>query len=467
MNEPGKSSGSEIAVHLVLSAGGIKCISYAGAIAALAENGISFRTVSGASAGSLIGAILCSKVGLDGFERAINELDLSTIGEGASWLGFLDLLRPPFAKYRTSRVAETYCRIVSNDPTFEELDRPFATFGVDMRTHKIHLYSRAATPKMKVSEALRISTAAPFLFPPQEQKEALLLDGAVVSQSPVWLATAYEDELPILVIRPKKAMVSQSAQGVLDYIANVIDLAGGSRDYYLIDQIPRARLVEIDCGAVTWDQFTVTKEIKKSLIASGRASIETRLKDLKELLRSTNSPAHHASPQHQEDASVRGGDEAMKKLIGALPPKRDQVFISYSHRDKEWLQKFQDALKPYTWNRAINLWDDTQIPPGANWGDEIRKALASAKVAVLLVSMRFLASDFIRDVEVQEFLRNSKEYGLKILPVALGACAYEETPLKDFQFVNQLDRPLTALQASEQDAELVKICREINKALNS
>ena len=28
------------------------------------------------------------------------------------------------------------------------------------------------------------------------------------------------------------------------------------------------------------------------------------------------------------------------------PPTRDQVFISYSHEDKEWLEKLQTMLKP-------------------------------------------------------------------------------------------------------------------------
>lgn len=468
-NDQVDQNDDKLKVHLVLSAGGVKCLSYAGAIAALREGGVSFATISGASAGSLIGAILCTKDGHEKFQRVVYDLELATLGEGKSWPRFLNLIRRPYAQFKKSRVAEAFRAIVGGDPSFEELEKPFATFGVDLRSHKIHVYSNQTTPKMAVSEALRISTAAPFLFPFQEDGEKLLMDGAVISQSPVWLATTHDDDLPILVLRPKKDVASLGPQSPLEYLIRLIDLGGGSRDYYLINEMPRTRLVEIDCGSVEWNQMSLGPEMKRSLVASGRASVEGRLKDLKDLLRTTPLPGSLGVAENDEDEAERGGRMAMKMLLTSLPPKREHVFISYSHDDSDWLRRFQEALKPYTWNKAINVWDDTEIPPGAKWRDEIKKALASAKVAVLLVTMRFLASDFIRDVELREFLRASETDGLKILPVAVGPGAYEETPLVEYQFVNKLDQTLMDLMKdpAELERELVRICREIKEALDA
>jgi hypothetical protein len=207
--------------------------------------------------------------------------------------------------------------------------------------------------------------------------------------------------------------------------------------------------------------------MKKRLVASGRASVEGRLKDLKELLQSTPPPS--PSVEDDEDEAERGGRKAMRTFLTSLPPKRDQIFISYSHDDSEWLSRFQEALRPYTRNKAIKVWDDTEIQPGAKWREEIKKALASAKVAVLLVTISFMASDFIHDVELQEFLRASETDGLRILPVAVGPAEYEETPLIEYQFVNKLDKTLMDImhQPAELDRELVRICREIKEALNS
>src|SRR5215213_1804310 len=449
-------------VHLVLSAGGAKCITYAGAVTALEENGFEFASVSGSSAGSFIGAILCSNVGLEGFKKAATSLDLSSLGEGKSWLPGLGLVQKPFAQYQKSLVAERFRDMVGGDPKFEDLKVPFATFGVDLRSHKIHVYSRLATPQMSVANALRVSTAAPFLFPVQEEGENLLLDGALVSQSPVWLATSYNDELPIVVLRPQKNVARPAPSGIKEYLASIIDLGGGSRDYYLIQQMPRVRLIEIDCGDIEFDQFNLSPEERKSLVRSGRVAVESELKDLLRTVPLSLPPVETSVAQRNpEDA----GTEAIHSLINALPAKRDQVFISYSRKDSEWLHKLQDALQPFTWNRSLNLWADTKIPPGADWGTEIKKALAAAKVAVLLVTINYLASDFIKNHELPEFIRASKEDGLTLLWVAVGKSGYKETALKNYQAVNDPKRPLNDMSEGQQEAELIRICEEISKAL--
>lgn len=291
----------------------------------------------------------------------------------------------------------------------------------------------------------------------------MLLDGALVSQSPVWLATAYKDELPIVVLRPKKDVARPDPATAIEYLTSIIDVGGGSRDFYLIDQMPRVRLIEIDCNEIEFYQFDLSQEMKKSLVRSGRAAVEA---DLKDLLHSVPLSDTTLGAAATEDKSEQiAAKAALGSLINALPAKRDQVFISYSRKDSDWLYKLQDALQPYTWNRSLNLWADTKIPPGADWNTEIRNALGAAKVAVLLVTINYLASDFIKNVELPEFIRASKEEGLTLLWVLVGRCGYKETVLVNYEAVNDPKYPLKEMSEAQQETELVRICEEISKAL--
>ncbi len=143
---------------------------------------------------------------------------------------------------------------------------------------------------------------------------------------------------------------------------------------------------------------------------------------------------------------------------------RRQVFFSYSHKDKKWLEKFDTMLKPVM--RSDMLWDDTKITPGAKWKDEIRESLASAKVAVLLVSQYFLASDFIQKDELPPLLKAEEEEGLIVLWVPVGFSMYQYTEIAQYQAAHDPSRPLNSLKGASRDKALVTICEKIKAAVH-
>jgi hypothetical protein len=145
---------------------------------------------------------------------------------------------------------------------------------------------------------------------------------------------------------------------------------------------------------------------------------------------------------------------------------RKFVFISYSHKDKRWLNDLQTHLKPYVRNGLLSAWSDKQIAPGSKWFPEIKTALAATKIAVLLVSPDFLASDFIHEHELSPLLKEAEKSNVTIIWIPVRACSYEETELRNYQAVIGPEKPLDMMKA-ERGKAWVNICKEIKKALSS
>jgi TIR domain len=144
---------------------------------------------------------------------------------------------------------------------------------------------------------------------------------------------------------------------------------------------------------------------------------------------------------------------------------RDQVFISYSHKDKKWCDDLDTHLKPYLRDGSITSWSDRQIAPGSEWFKEIQSALANSKVAVLLVSPDFLASDFIHEHELTPLLKKAEQGGVQILWIPVRSSSYEQTALKNYQAILDPSKPLAEISKAKRDRAWVQICQRIQKAV--
>ncbi len=148
---------------------------------------------------------------------------------------------------------------------------------------------------------------------------------------------------------------------------------------------------------------------------------------------------------------------------GPVEPGGKTVFISYSHKDREWLTRVQVHLKVLEYiGVKFTLWDDTRIVAGAKWRGEINHALSASKVAILLVSADFLASSFIQETELPSLLKAAAGGGTTILPVILKPCFFTSHPeLSVYQSVNDPAKPLSKLSEPEQDEILVHLAKRI------
>ena len=170
----------------------------------------------------------------------------------------------------------------------------------------------------------------------------------------------------------------------------------------------------------------------------------------------------HAEPESEGKTLTSRGAESLR-TEPPRGPSIPSVFVSYSHADVAFKTQLATHLKALSFSGSLTFWSDDQIKPGAVWFSEITNSLNTARVAVLLVSSDFLASDFIREHELNPILQKHSEGSVKLLWVHVRACNWEETQLSALQAVISPQKPLAEMNA-ERDSAWVKICKAIKAA---
>lgn len=151
--------------------------------------------------------------------------------------------------------------------------------------------------------------------------------------------------------------------------------------------------------------------------------------------------------------------------IQLRPTAEKTIFISYAHKDKDWLDQLTPYLKVLQ-NEGIEIepWDDRRIKAGDKWRDEIKVNLENAEAAILLISTYFLASDFITKKELPPLLELAQKRGLKIYCIIVGYSRFvHHKELEDFQTVNDPSQPLSSL--TDQPAEIERIFLELSNII--
>jgi TIR domain-containing protein len=163
-------------------------------------------------------------------------------------------------------------------------------------------------------------------------------------------------------------------------------------------------------------------------------------------------------PQPKSELSGPKGDPSLDANL---------IFVSYAREDQKFLDGLKKYMEVYQRNRpdVPIVWEDSQIKPGQEWEREIEKAIRGAKIAVLLVSTDFLASEFVSQREVPQLLSMYHTRNLQIICIAVGPFEQTETPLGKLQFANDPEKPLLDLDPARLEHELRTISRKIFDAV--
>ena len=160
---------------------------------------------------------------------------------------------------------------------------------------------------------------------------------------------------------------------------------------------------------------------------------------------------------------VSGGESNPQEGDGSRV-SRKELFISYSHKDRAFLEQFWTHLRPLEEDYGLQRWDDSRMRPGDIWLKEIEQALKRAQVALLLVSPDFLASEFIRRKELPALFEAAEKDGLTILWLPIRPCSWKRhRQIEQYQSVGSLDPTLAEMDEVKRDREMVKITDRIHQ----
>lgn len=84
----------------------------------------------------------------------------------------------------------------------------------------------------------------------------------------------------------------------------------------------------------------------------------------------------------------------------------------------------------------------------------------------MLVSVDYLASNFVLDEELPLLLERARRGDLLVLPVIVGYSRFERTPLARIQPVNSPSSPLVSKSQLEQEKILADVARSIARYLD-
>jgi predicted nucleotide-binding protein len=122
------------------------------------------------------------------------------------------------------------------------------------------------------------------------------------------------------------------------------------------------------------------------------------------------------------------------------PPKI--VYVSYSHKDQEIVERICQYLKPLEDQGSIHLWRDSDVNPGEEWNEAIKTAISVANIFLLMVSPAYLASSWLQDVEMKSAMDHYSERKCRIIPIILEICDWHKQPYGKFSALPTHGKPI-------------------------
>lgn len=304
---------------VIFGGGGVRGVSYVGALRSLLENNIKITGYAGSSIGAVFATLCALGFSLNEIQEAFyginveffKDINFDFKNQIALSKGeyFLEWMR---SKIEERFYGESYKKGEMPPVRFRDLKSELVIYSCDLTNSKYNEFSPYNTPDAEVALAVRASVSMPGLFKPLDINGNYIVDGDLMKSWPLWRLSETLSKKPerILEFRLEDNGVKREINNAIDYINAVYNTLTGFASDYIIDVYGKK------------DKFDYIK------INTDNISV-----------------VDFMAPIEKKEEMANIGYETTKKYFETvLPQKKEKLYKIYSKIENK-IFKFKDELR--------------------------------------------------------------------------------------------------------------------------
>ncbi|NNU80538.1 toll/interleukin-1 receptor domain-containing protein [Halovulum dunhuangense] len=141
-----------------------------------------------------------------------------------------------------------------------------------------------------------------------------------------------------------------------------------------------------------------------------------------------------------------------------------KIFVSYSHRDEETLERLKTHLSPLRRDGRIETWYDREIRAGEEIDGQISAELEDCDIIILLISPDFLNSDYCMDREMARAMERHEQGTARVIPIIVEDCYWKSSPFRKLKALPKDGKPIS--NWTNENTAFLNIVEEVARVLD-
>ena len=143
-----------------------------------------------------------------------------------------------------------------------------------------------------------------------------------------------------------------------------------------------------------------------------------------------------------------------------------QIYISYAEKDEELEEELVTHLTLLKRQHIISTWHSRQIGLGREKDKEFDSHIDTAQIILLLVSPRFMASNYCYEQEMTRAMQRHTNGQARVIPILLRHTDWKNAPFSNLQGLPRNGKPVVSWTDRDQAwsmiaSEIRRLCDEL------